>query len=149
MFCCRKCNKKINALRKRALRLIYEDYNSTFEELLDLDRSFSVHHFNIQALLIEIYKVFNGLLILNDLFQTKNNRYCLRLNSNLQRANVKSVYNGENSVRYYAPIIWDLVPIEIKNSDSLELFIRKIRRWKPQSCPCRLCKNFVTNLGFI
>ena len=68
MFCSRKINNKINALHKRALTLIYEDYNSTFEELLEFDGSFSVHHFNIQTLLIEIYKYCNGLSvpILND-----------------------------------------------------------------------------------
>ena len=151
MFCSRTTNNKINSLHKSALRLIYEDYDATFEELLEIDGSFSVHHFNIQTLLIEIYKFCNDLSIkiFSDLFQIKNNRYCLRSNSNLQRPNIQSVYNGENSLSYYAPIMWDLVPMEIKNSNSLEIFIRKIRHWKPQSCPCRLCKVFIPNLGFI
>ena len=151
MFCSRTTNNKINSLHKRALRLIYEDYNATFEELLEIDGSFSVHHFNIQTLLIEIYKFCNGLSIqiFRDLFQIKNNRYCLRSNSDLQRTNVQSVYNGENSLSSYAPKMWDLVPMEIKSSASLEIFIRKIRHWKPQCCPCRLCKVFIPNLGFI
>ena len=151
MFCSRTTNNKINSLHKRALRLIYEDYNATFEELLEIDGSFSVHHFNIQTLLIEIYKFCNGLSIqiFCDLFQIKNNRYCLRSNSDLQRTNVQSVYNGENSLSSYAPKMWDLVPMEIKSSASLEIFIRKIRHWKPQCCPCRLCKVFIPNLGFI
>ena len=142
MFCSRTANNKINSLHKRALRLIYEDYNATFEELLEIDGSFSVHHFNIQTLLIEIYKFCNGLSIqiFRDLFQIRNNRYCLRSNSYLQRTNVQSVYNGENSLSNYAPKMWDLVPMEIKNSASLEIFIRKIRHWKPQCCPCQLCK---------
>ena len=119
--------------------------------MLEIDGSFSVHHFNIQTLLIEIYKFCNDLSIkiFSDLFQIKNNRYCLRSNSTLQRPNIQSVYNGENSLSYYAPIMWDLVPMEIKNSNSLEIFIRKIRHWKPQYCPCRLCKVFIPNLGFI
>ena len=151
MFCSRTANNKINSLHKRALRLIYEDYDATFEELLEIDGSFSVHHFNIQTLLIEIYKFCNGLSIqiFRDLFQIRNNRYCLRSNSYLQRTNVQSVYNGENSLSNYAPKMWDLVPMEIKNSASLEIFIRKIRHWKPQCCPCRLCKVFIPNLGFI
>ena len=151
LFCSRTTNNKINSLHKRALRLIYEDYNATFEELLEIDGSFSVHHFNIQTLLIEIYKFCKGLSIqiFCDLFQIKNNRYCLRSNSDLQRTNVQSVYNGENSLSSYAPKMWDLVPMEIKSSASLEIFIRKIRHWKPQCCPCRLCKVFIPNLGFI
>ena len=49
---------------------------------------------------------------------------------------VKTVYKGFNSLRYFGPIIWDLVPTEIKYCDSLENFTTKIRQWKPDSCPC-------------
>ena len=34
MFCSRKMNRKINHLHERALRLVYKDYSSTFNELL-------------------------------------------------------------------------------------------------------------------
>ena len=105
MFCSRTTNNKINSLHKRALRLIYEDYNATFEELLEIDGSFSFHHFNIQTLLIEIYKFCDSLSIqiFRDLFQIRNSRYCLRSKSDFQRTNVQSVYNGENYLSNYAP----------------------------------------------
>ena len=44
-----------------ALRLVYDDYRSTFEELLEKDNSFSVHHYNIQTLCVELYKVYNNI----------------------------------------------------------------------------------------
>ena len=34
MFCSRKMNKKINHIHERALRLVYDDYMTPFEELL-------------------------------------------------------------------------------------------------------------------
>ena len=34
MFCSRSSNNKINKLHERALRIVYDDYNSKFEELL-------------------------------------------------------------------------------------------------------------------
>ena len=37
----------------RALTLVYSDYESTFEDLLIKDVSFTVHHYNIQTLAIE------------------------------------------------------------------------------------------------
>ena len=40
---------------ERALRLIYNDYESTIENLLTNDGSFTVHHYNIQTLAIKIY----------------------------------------------------------------------------------------------
>ena len=38
----------------------YSDYKSTFQELLDTEASFSVHHRNIQTLATEIYKHIPG-----------------------------------------------------------------------------------------
>ena len=59
MFYSRKTNNRINKLDETALRLVYSDYESTFEDLLTKDGSFTVHHYNIQTLAIELYKVYN------------------------------------------------------------------------------------------
>ena len=48
IFCTRSANNKINKFHKRALRLVYNDYNSKFEELLTKDSSFTIHHQNIR-----------------------------------------------------------------------------------------------------
>ena len=61
MFQSRHLNNKINNVHKKALRIAYSDYKSTFQELLDKDASFSVHHRNIQTLAREIYKHIHGL----------------------------------------------------------------------------------------
>ena len=73
MFYNRTTNNKINKLHERALRLVYDDYLSAFEELLEKDNSFTVHHYNIQTLCIELYKVFSGQsqTIFSDLFERK------------------------------------------------------------------------------
>ena len=61
MFHSRTLNNRINRLHKRALRLAYKDSKSTFEELLDLDKSFTIHHRNLQKLVTKIFKVKNNL----------------------------------------------------------------------------------------
>ena len=48
MFCSRKMNNKINYIHERALRLVYDDYTSTFNDLLKKDESVCIHHRNIQ-----------------------------------------------------------------------------------------------------
>ena len=47
-MCHRALNKKINKLHERALRLVYRDKSLTFEQMLDKDGSFSIHHRNRQ-----------------------------------------------------------------------------------------------------
>ena len=49
-------NNKINKLHERALRLVYKNDNATFEELLKIDNSVTVHLKNLQKLATEMYK---------------------------------------------------------------------------------------------
>ena len=44
MFHSRRTNKKINRLHERALRIVYDDVVSTFDQLLAMDESFCIHH---------------------------------------------------------------------------------------------------------
>ena len=70
MFQSRSLNNKINRIHEGALRLVYQN-SLSFSELLDLDNSVTVHQKNLQALVIEIYKVKNGIApdIRNDIFE--------------------------------------------------------------------------------
>ena len=38
-----------HCFQKRAVRLVSDDYELTFEELSEKDGSFTIHHYNIQA----------------------------------------------------------------------------------------------------
>ena len=57
----RTLNNKVNRIHERALRTVYSDYNSSFNELLDKDGSFTIHQRNVQSLAIEIFKYLHGL----------------------------------------------------------------------------------------
>ena len=85
----------------------------------------------------------------SDLFTRNINSYKLRLKPDFVIPQVRAVLKGSNSIRYYGPIIWSLVPEEIRYTDSLEKFKNKNRRWKPTNCPCRICKNYVPNVGVL
>ena len=61
MFCSRSCDNTITKLQERALRLIYDDYESSFDILFNKNKSFSIHHQNIQKLMLEVYKFLNKL----------------------------------------------------------------------------------------
>ena len=57
MFHIKELRNRINALHEGALRITYQDSLSSFEELLKIDKSVSIHHRNLQNLLIEICKI--------------------------------------------------------------------------------------------
>ena len=56
MFHSRCTNNKINMLHERALRIVYDNDVSTFDQLRAMEKSFCIHQQNIQRLLIEIYR---------------------------------------------------------------------------------------------
>ena len=59
----RRANSKINHIHERALRIVYKNNVLSFEELLELDKSFKMHHRNIQSLAIELFKIKNNLSV--------------------------------------------------------------------------------------
>ena len=61
MFCGRSSNNCISHLHQRALRIVYNNHSSTFEDLLVKDNSVSIHHRNVRLLAIELCKAKNNL----------------------------------------------------------------------------------------
>ena len=148
MFCSRDLNRKINYIHERALRLVYDDYTSTFEDLLKKDESLVFHHRNIHQLAIEMYKVKYNLspIFMQELF-THNPA---RGKDRFLRPNVKSVTYGDNSLRVFGPIIWnEMLPENLKSCVSLESFKESIKGWIPTNCKCRLCRTYIPRVGYM
>ena len=53
----RKQNHYINGIHERALRVVYKDYNSLFDELLEKDNSGKIHDRDLQKLAPEVFMV--------------------------------------------------------------------------------------------
>ena len=128
MFHSRGLNNKINRIHERALRITFIDKSSSHRELLTKDRPITIHHRNIRALAIEIYRVAQGISppLLNEVFVPYQCNYELRGNNFLERRRVKSVRYGTESTSSLAPKIWEILPNEIKDSGTLQIFKAKI-----------------------
>ena len=153
MFCTREMNRKINYVHERALlRLIYNDYQSTFEELLKNDKSLSIHHRNIHQVAIEMYKVKNDLSppFMKEFFTYIGGGCETRMGDKFARPNVNKVCMGEHSLRSFGPVVWNnMLPEKCKGCISLNEFKNSIKSWVPDNCPCTLCKNYVKGLGYV
>ena len=138
MFGCFIANKKFNRfnrLHEKALRIIYDDDVSTFDQLLDMEKFFCIHHQNIQRLLNEIYRSLhdNSGNSLKELFERRESTINLRSKPELVIPSVNSVLSGNNSLRYFGSVIWNSLPIEIREDHWILSFVTKIKQWKPIS----------------
>ena len=138
MFHSTRLNNKINSFQERALRITYQDHISTFQELLTTPFQYITEICKFQQ---QKRLKFTGAClknILREIFVPKIS-YNLRSNNTFERRQFHSVYNGTESLSFLGPKIWDLVPLELKQLESLEVFKLKIKKWIPFACTCRLC----------
>ena len=132
MFHSRKINNKINRVQERALHFLYNDENSSFEDLLKKDGGFMVHERNIQILLTEMFKAKNKIEphLLQGIFEANNYQGpTLRHSKYFSRPNVNTVKYGEKSLQNLGVRLWDQLPNDVQelgNLSKFKLFIKKV-----------------------
>ena len=137
MFHNRKLNNHINRIHERALGIAYQDHKSTFNKLLARENSFKIHDGNLQKLLAEIFKVKMKLApeIMNEVFESIESPYPLRIESRFKSQNICTVKYGIETAAFVGSRIWSYIPSELEKSASLNEFSMKIKTWKPEKCP--------------
>ena len=84
-----------------------------------------------------------------NIFRKRTLTYSLRSPTDFVRDCVNIRHCGLNSLSYFAPKVCDMIPLEIKNINSLQKFKTEIRKWAPENCSCYLCRPYLQNLGFV
>ena len=111
MFCGRKTNTRINHDHERALRIAYRNNNNNslcFDQLLQIDKSYNIHHKNIQALPIELYKLKNNLSnqIMQEIFEKRQDvDYNLRFQTDFVLPGVLPVFCSKT---------WNVIPDDMR-----------------------------------
>jgi hypothetical protein len=79
-------------VQERALRFVYEDHNSSYEELLQKAKVPSLQIRRMRTMALETYKMINKLasVCLHDLVHMKNSKYSFRYNNILEIPQIKS-----------------------------------------------------------
>ena len=72
--------------------------------------------------------------ILGEMFVPKIGFYNLPRNHTFERSQVHSVYRNTESLSFLGLKIWDLVPLELKQLETREVFILKIKKWIAFGC---------------
>ena len=151
MFHNRKLKNRISNIHERTLRILYRDYESTFQQLLKQSKSISIHQRNLQILATEVFKTKTALnpVIMEDLFKFKNLVYNFRNAETLNRSNANSVKYGTETITSLGAKIWKILPNDCKELTSLSTFKSKIKNLETYKCPYRICKTYIQRVGFI
>ena len=138
MFCARKINNMIDHIYEKTLRVASKNATS------DYNKRISVHTKNLQLLMTEVYNTKSNLnpSFMKEIF-IKKNRCSLLLSK------VKTTLSGLESISYLRSRLWQKLSNEMKGSKNLSIFKKYIKSWKGEDYSCRLCKNYVAQVGFL
>ena len=78
---------------------------------------------------------------MSELFNLRNINYDFRSQTDFELGPICIAAYGLRSLKCFALKIWNIVPIDIRNSDSLSEFATKIKSWKLVTCSCNLCRT--------
>ena len=119
--------------------------------MLETRNELTIHQRNLQVLMTEIYKIVNGVAppIMSTFFGFRSNKYNIKNFQVLSTGFRRRVNYGIETITYRAPFFWIKLLFECKIVASIKEFKMKIKKWKCDTCPYRLCKKFPPNLGFV
>ena len=151
MFHSRRLNNRIDHIHERALKIIYQDYNSSFKELLRKDSSLTIHQRNLKLLVTEMFTVKIGSAsdIIKEIFEIDNWNYNFRQDFLIKSCNIPLIYGGTETASFIGPKIWDTLANSCKDSTSLKSLKVNLKRSVPENCPCRLCKTYIQRVAFL
>ena len=110
-----------NKIHHRTLRVVYNEYNKSYGELLQINNNVSIHQRHLQYLALEVFK---SLMHLNpevmwSYFNENPIRYDLRKGIKVFLPPVKSFRFGPNSIHFRGSILWNNLPSFIQNSQTI------------------------------
>ena len=129
-------------MQERALRFVYDDMSSSYEELLELAKIPSLHIRRQRTMAVETFKLLNSLapVCLKDLVILKSHKYAFRYNNVLELPQVKTSTYGKKSFRFAAATLWNSLPDHFRTENSFYQFRSLIQSWNGSVCRCSACK---------
>lgn len=142
-FCSEINSKKMEKIQERALRFIYEDKSSTYDELLIKSKLPSLKIRRIRSIALETFKIINkqSPLYLHDLIEIKQHKYSFRYQNTASLPKVRTTKYGLNSFKYFAARTWNDLPDHFRKETSFLQFKNLINSWNGRSCHCSACMS--------
>ena len=112
MFCSRQTKNMINKIHERDLRIVLNDHFSDFETMLLNMNDITIHHGNIQTLMIELFKIKYDLApsIMDSLLNRRTIHYNFRNLQTFQSERKRTMAYGLETISYRAPQLWTILP---------------------------------------
>ena len=145
MFAGKTSINKIFEIHRRTLQIIYNDYQKSYDEVLDINKDVNIHQKHLRLL---AFQVFKSIMHVNPEFMWS----CFNANTipdNLRNGNrlllppAKSVNFGINSSIFGGSLSWNNLPLNLKRCETINEFKLDLKRFEEFAgrfrCRCTVC----------
>ena len=130
-FCGKQNNGKIEKIQERALQILYDDYESECNELLDKSGAISMLQSWLNCIILEVFKSIHNSspLYIQVMFEIKKSSYSMRDSSKLVQPKRNTTTFGLRSFTYFGSKLWNDLPIDFSETTDLPLVRDRLRHW--------------------
>ena len=123
-------------IHKRALRVVFNDYESSYMELLKKANRPPLYVSRMKTIGVEMYKCRHQLnpTFVSNMFSVPERMYNLRRGSEFVQPNVNTTTFGLNTLRYEGAGIWNMIPEHIKVTNDVHHFKSMMNLWSGPEC---------------
>ena len=142
MFAGKTLINKICKIHHRTLQVVYDDFNKSYDELLELNNDLFIHQRHLCYFVIEVFKSIMNLnpQFMWSYFEEKPMTYNLRDGSKLALPKTKSTRFGINSLQFRGSLSWNDLAVSLKSCQSLNEFKLELKNLGNIHCTCLVCR---------
>ena len=128
-FCGKVNNDKLEKIQERSLRILSNDYDSSYDELLLQFSTTSLHVSRLKHILTEVFKTIKGLNpeCFESLFEIKHTDYSMRNNYILNQPKRNTTTFGLRSISYVGAKLWNELPHH--RLDFIDMSVSEFKRY--------------------
>ena len=122
-FCGLVNNSKLEKIQERALKIVFNEYDSNYDALLDKMGTYTMLQSRLRNIIIEVFKSLNDInpMYMKELFNVKKQPYSLRDTSLLIQARKNTTNFGLRSFVYLGSKLWNNLPGYLKDTTDIDV----------------------------
>ena len=140
-FCNKKSQNKIEKIQERWLKVLLNDYTSNYEELLENSKSVPMKIKRLRTIIIVIFKTLNNqnANFMKEIFHHSPNLTHRKHNNYVHPQHTTRF--GTKSLRALGAHLWNLLPENIKSTESFIELKNFTKTWPGPNCNCDICNK--------
>ena len=141
MFAGKTSINKICKTHYRTLQVIHNDYQKSYDELLDINKDIKIHQKHLRILALEVFKNITHVNpeFMRSYFNENTILYNLRNGNRLLLTPAKSAKFGINSLIFRGSLLWNNLPLNLKSCQTIAEFKLELKRLGGIHCKCIVC----------